>query len=333
MGDTMLTLRSRLVPGNPQLSYSVQPMGYHFWPPLVEQNKLDFPTDVQKDQHPIYLYGRDGDTYAVPAEVWDMHGETDGLKQENADAMSRRYSLVGSWSNWSRFHDLWRDGRVGRTFRAELFVPMGRPIEFQMVCDRDWSRRVFPTPEGSIELGTSSDAHGKNWRLQAPPVNPQLEDDVVMHVEWNPTGRRQLTWTFGEPIMQALSRSYSLAGSWNGWRAFTDLVRDEDLGEAVFVAAVEVPAGQDIEFQVICNRDWSQRIFPALRGSDILGPGGEISGHGRNWRLPAPAMPGMLHLRFDPTGRRSLKCYVVQDAADVVEEVSLEQQSVTSSLE
>eukprot|EP00929_Paragymnodinium_shiwhaense_P001445 TRINITY_DN101683_c0_g1_i1.p1 TRINITY_DN101683_c0_g1~~TRINITY_DN101683_c0_g1_i1.p1 ORF type:complete len:621 (+),score=56.39 TRINITY_DN101683_c0_g1_i1:91-1953(+) len=321
--DTQLTLRSRLVQGNPQLSYSIRPMGYHFWPPLVEQNKLDFPTDVQKDEHPVYLYGREGDTYCIHPDTWDLYDEMALLEDGYSNEAYQRYSLVASWSNWTRFHDLWQDGQSGSTYRTELQVPIGRPIEFQIVCDRDWTRRIFPTSQGSIQDGSSSEAHGNNWRLQAPPVNPDLEELPVMHVEWKPLSpSRSLTWTFGEPIIEALSRSYALAGSWNGWKSFEGLARDEELGMAVFVGSVDIPAGLEIEFQVICNRNWNQRMFPALRGGDILGPDAEISGHGRNWKLPAPLEDSILHVRFDPTGRRTLKC-LLQRAADAMRDVQM----------
>eukprot|EP00439_Symbiodinium_sp_Y106_P053253 s291_g7.t1 len=59
--DTMLTLNSRLcdpplwVSEDMMLSYTVRPMSYILWPPLAVQNKRDFRTDVQKDEHPEFL--------------------------------------------------------------------------------------------------------------------------------------------------------------------------------------------------------------------------------------------------------------------------------------
>merc|ERR1712131_273166 len=104
----------------------------------------------------------------------------------------------------------------------------------------------------------------------------------------------------------ALARRYALVGSWSDWGSFHDFVRDEH-GGSVYTAEVAVPAGRNVEFQVICNGSWHHRLFPAANGGgNILGP--SAGGHGRNWKLPAPADGSILHVELNPTGARYLKC-------------------------
>lgn len=111
------------------------------------------------------------------------------------------------------------------------------------------------------------------------------------------------------PDEEALTRKYCLAGSWDGWNDWTVFSPHKD-NSSVLMAQVMVPAGQDIEFQIVCDYRWDQRLYPAGEGpgTPIIGPSSE--GHGRNWIIPAPETPALLHLRFHPVGRRQLQFYL-----------------------
>jgi len=310
--DTQLTLHGHVCNGNPHLSYTVRPMSYILWPPLVEQNKEAFPTDVQKDEHPRYLEARGAQ--ANFKEPW--HRTSGGTKprstlfESDAVAISRQYSLVGSWDDWTMLHDMTISSHNAVAFVAEVLVPIGSVVEFQIVCDSDWGQRAFPGPSGEVIFGSASAAYGLNWRAQAPKIDGRL----ALQVYWDPTGFRHLDYGFGEPAVDALGRSYALVGSWNGWASFAPLVR-EGVGTA-FTTAVEVPGGKDIEFQVICNGAWSQRMFPSSADGKIIGPSAD--GHGQNWKLEAPPRDVVMLVSWDPTGKRSMKCILVELASQAV---------------
>eukprot|EP00746_Dinoflagellata_sp_MGD_P088682 gnl/MRDRNA2_/MRDRNA2_35066_c0_seq1.p1 gnl/MRDRNA2_/MRDRNA2_35066_c0~~gnl/MRDRNA2_/MRDRNA2_35066_c0_seq1.p1 ORF type:complete len:377 (-),score=62.89 gnl/MRDRNA2_/MRDRNA2_35066_c0_seq1:350-1480(-) len=96
----------------------------------------------------------------------------------------------------------------------------------------------------------------------------------------------------------ALARAYSLVGSWDGWVAFTDFVhKGETEADGPFlVAEVPVSKGRDIEFQIVCEHDYKQRLFPASDGRTIWGP--SSGGDRRNWHLDAPAQQALAHQIF-----------------------------------
>ncbi|CAK0836669.1 unnamed protein product [Prorocentrum cordatum] len=273
-----------------------------FWPPLVEQNKEDFRTDVQKDEHPRYTYGKDskGGWGAPPLPLED---EVESVASALRLAGWRCFDLVGDWDGWSRFHRF--RGRSDGCMTVEVDLPPGEQVEFQILCDEDWDLRLFPTQEGSIVLGPGAAAHGNNWKLQVPTKSH------VLHVIWRPSEKEgvDLDCSFGEASSEALGRSYAVVGSWDRWQSFTELRRDGQHA-TTFTAAVEVPAGEAIEFQLICNGQLNQRMFPSPDGSRILGPSADA--HDKNWRLPAPRRRSLLRCSWDPTGERSLRCSVAE---------------------
>lgn len=324
--DTQLTLRGRICDGltlmaedgsERQLAYTIDPMSYLFWPPLVEQNKKDFQTDVQKDEHPKYVNGQEVTTsYTVKPDPWPDEATTASmLSSSDLKSLSRRYALVGSWNDWN-FFELVRNRSDSLAFHAEIEVPAGEEIQFQMVRDLDWNQRIVPAPDSRIALATSGTAHGRNWKLQVPLTMP-----LMLHINLDPTGTSKIDYVFGEPRVFSLSRRFALVGSWNAWGQPESLVLEEGSG-AAFTASLWVPAGQDVEFQLLeLPRDleesqralregeWHRRIFPSIDGS-ILGPSAE--GHGKNWKLPAPPERSVLHVLWDPTGRRTLRCHIDQ---------------------
>mmetsp|Transcript_85914 Transcript_85914/g.199733 ORF Transcript_85914/g.199733 Transcript_85914/m.199733 type:complete len:316 (-) Transcript_85914:286-1233(-) len=290
-------------------------MSYIFWPPLVEQNKEDFSTDVQKDEHPIFVYGKNGgksynvllDPSKPPGKKRPKHeGKQQGLARRESGVNDpfphvQRFSIVGSWSGWKVFHELKDRGAEDGALSTEVDVPSGKVMEFQVLCDNDWNQRVFPSPQGGIMLGPSSAAHGNNWKVQVPTQWPE----AAMRVHWAPQGQRPLRITFAEAASVALGRTYALVGSWNGWSSTVNLERQGPNTRA-YVATIPLSPGVDVEFQVVCNGDWKQRMFPSPAGEQILGPNED--GHGKNWRCKAPPHKALLHVCWDPTGKRSISC-------------------------
>merc|ERR1711933_66132 len=93
-------------------------------------------------------------------------------------------------------------------------------------------------------------------------------------------------YTCGRSTELALSQKYVLVGSWDGWTSFHELLRISEHGN-LFQAAVEVPAGEEIEFQLLCNSDW---------------------------KLDAPVDHALLTVLWDPLGSGSVK-YSLTDVA------------------
>jgi len=123
----------------------------------------------------------------------------------------------------------------------------------------------------------------------------------------------------------ALARKYALVGSWNGWSQFIDFTGPKPEGSGhVFCAQVVVPAGKDVEFQVVCDNDWELRLFPAgippdqgdATGSTVLGPNASCFAHGRNWRLVGFSQKALLEVKMDPTGERYVKWSLVMDSSE-----------------
>lgn len=119
----------------------------------------------------------------------------------------------------------------------------------------------------------------------------------------------EFTQFYSCPPDLALSYNYVVVGSWDGWSAFHDL-RNDQRGTTKLRTSVRVPAGQSVEFQILRDGDWNQRIFPynGATGS-VLGPSPD--GHGKNWRLDAPSHQSSLTIEWDAsTGR--MDCIIGQ---------------------
>eukprot|EP00746_Dinoflagellata_sp_MGD_P012654 gnl/MRDRNA2_/MRDRNA2_127045_c0_seq1.p1 gnl/MRDRNA2_/MRDRNA2_127045_c0~~gnl/MRDRNA2_/MRDRNA2_127045_c0_seq1.p1 ORF type:complete len:352 (-),score=63.64 gnl/MRDRNA2_/MRDRNA2_127045_c0_seq1:52-1107(-) len=90
--------------------------------------------------------------------------------EPEAQALARKYALVGSWDDWKGFVDLVKKGDTknnGPVFVASVQVPVMRAVEFQIVCDRDWKMRLFPQSNGITIIGPSEGGHGRNWKHSA----------------------------------------------------------------------------------------------------------------------------------------------------------------------
>jgi len=111
-----------------------------------------------------------------------------------------------------------------------------------------------------------------------------------------------------EPEAVALGRRYFVAGSWDGWQDFVELVR-VDSDEPWYEGIVRIPKGRDAELQVICDSRWDLRCFPMPGNSGIAGPSRD--GHGFNWLVSGSGAQSEggsseLRVRWKPTGPREL---------------------------
>ncbi|CAE7894020.1 unnamed protein product, partial [Symbiodinium microadriaticum] len=98
-------------------------------------------TDVQKDEHPEFLRSN---SYNVAPSIIDAPlPATSALlafDELDAEVLERTYALVGSWDDWAAFHPLHFSGMGREALVAEVDIPPGAPVEFQVVRDNDWNQ-------------------------------------------------------------------------------------------------------------------------------------------------------------------------------------------------
>jgi len=256
-----------------------------------------------------------------------------GLAESDKALFQSRYFLVGSWSDWNEFDELQRIF-PGTNHKATVQVPSGLTSEFQIVRDRDFMQRFFPVDasENATIEGPASGHDGENWRIEVPDSVDRLE------VYWDPAGQRRISWTFvtrceeeqprtsEEKIARLLDTSksggalrplpwpnlresgkalfeskYFLIGSWSDWNEYNELHRI--LPGPSHKASVQVPSGLTSEFQIVRDKDFTQRFFPigASVNATIAGPANQ---HGENWRIEVPDSVEWLEVYWDPTGQR-----------------------------
>merc|ERR1712008_436172 len=193
--DTQLTLHGHPCDFNPELVYTTCPMSYIFWPPLVEQNKKDFGTDVQKDEHPTYLYG--DKSYSVLLYPASHNTRPLPVQTFEASLNGPRFFLVGSWNDWNDWGsttELKREDGRSTVYSATIRLSGGEDVEFQVECNSDHRQSMFPSPKGDRILGPSAEGHGKNWRLSVPL------GAACAHIYWDPTGDRCISFTVSSSI-------------------------------------------------------------------------------------------------------------------------------------
>ncbi|CAJ1339659.1 unnamed protein product [Effrenium voratum] len=100
----------------------------------------------------------------------EYHAPAKGAAAEAKDApkigAKERFYVVGSWSEWE-FEEMLPDSAEEFVLDVTLPEPGG---EFQIVCDQDWSRVLYPAGDGLPRVGGPDDGgHGLNWDLDGLP--------------------------------------------------------------------------------------------------------------------------------------------------------------------
>jgi len=141
-----------------------------------------------------------------------------------------RYFVVGTWSGWSRFHELTRGlGGVGSPwYESMVDVRPGSIEEFQILRDGDWNQRFFPAMLGGGDeegrggiLGPTASCHGANWRIVVPSGCDRC------CVAWDPIGARSVAWhcsaSAPSPVTACAHEANSVA-SVNRWPPIFEVV-------------------------------------------------------------------------------------------------------------
>merc|ERR1712218_382440 len=156
-------------------------------------------------------------------------------------------------------------------------------------------------------MGGPDNTHGVNWRVDIPKGCKWV--DLI----WDPTEPRRFEWLFINPTggtmrppAQVARRSlpFFLVGSWDEWKKFVELT-PKNTRDQTYCARIAVRTAPGVEeFQVVQDRNWDKRFFPASAdpGAAIKGPG--IPPHGRSWRVEIPEGVKWLYVVWDPSGER-----------------------------
>merc|ERR1712032_1577657 len=107
--------------------------------------------------------------------------------------------LVGSWDDWKSFSKLVQMAAWAPVCSARIEMDRAGFVEFQIVEDRDWGRRYYPSRDGKGICGPSA-RHGSNWRIHLPRRCRWLQ------LIFDPRGDRHLSWTFWGRRCEALGR-------------------------------------------------------------------------------------------------------------------------------
>lgn len=142
---------------------------------------------------------------AARAEGWGEGSSFDagrrgGRRRGDYHKPQEGFFLVGSWDSWQGFTQLRPEAKEEPSFKADVRVTGGRQAEFQIVADRDPSKRYTPkkkvhhrvpvTGGRTIGVAGPSDLPSLHWVLQVPKTCK------TMHVTWKPQGEGSLLWEF-----------------------------------------------------------------------------------------------------------------------------------------
>eukprot|EP00931_Biecheleriopsis_adriatica_P074292 TRINITY_DN48386_c0_g1_i1.p1 TRINITY_DN48386_c0_g1~~TRINITY_DN48386_c0_g1_i1.p1 ORF type:complete len:525 (+),score=95.75 TRINITY_DN48386_c0_g1_i1:16-1590(+) len=110
--------------------------------------------------------------------------------EAESEALDGEFHVVGSWADWDDFIELRLVDDKSHLRRACVPVSGGSTVEFQVLLNKDWSRRFFPLSATKHGVGGPADQHGANWKVEVPA------DKTKLLVTWNPVGRRSLVCEF-----------------------------------------------------------------------------------------------------------------------------------------
>lgn len=136
------------------------------------------------------------------------------------------FLVVGDWSDWD-FEPLQRSegSEKCEEFVLEVKLPHAGG-EFQIVCDRDWSRVLYPGPgsPGKEVLGPDSDGHGRNWCL-----NGRRGDIFLLRLLPGQSGHPgpMVSWDLVEAgPLEEHGISYSSIAEGAGWQEAVERVEE-----------------------------------------------------------------------------------------------------------
>lgn len=242
---------------------------------------------------------------------WSQWQEAEAMEPEGDSTYT--YIVVLGESRFEQFQ-IWLDGDPARVLHpghakgfkdTTVFGPGAMGHGCNWVID---GRQELPAIKVPKELGDESllpkmataikmtEEKPGEAKPKCPAADYGMPGDSY-RVTLRVTGRwRNVTWEklpAGHPqarLSDQLTRErvsqFYIAGSWNDWN-LSEMVP----GEPGIYAATAVLWRDGGEFQILCNRDWSQVIHPKTPKAAMTQPlaGPDDQGHGMNWFLNGQA--------------------------------------------
>ena len=161
----------------------------------IQQQPASSEDSVREDQ-------RSGLQLQEPSRPCLEHGNHDARALESSESSQswvngvEDFFVVADWSDWA-FEVMERGSGSGET-ELKLEVQLRHTGgEFQIVCDKDWSRVLYPGEAGEAgeaeALGPDSGGHGRNWSL-----NGQAGDKFLLRLLLRHDGP-VVSWELVEP--------------------------------------------------------------------------------------------------------------------------------------
>jgi len=208
------------------------------------------------------------------------------------------YQIVGTWTSMTEAEDMQKASDGSYTYVVTLGANQWE--QFHLIQDGDWDKKVYPAYARSWKdlpcIGPHKGPKTPQYWLISGVVGDDLPDDdagepgdqYLVTFKWEKDKVKKLTWEKidGEPDHFEDDGRYYLSGSWACW----DLVElEKDPGSAGTYSLDVMLTPLKLEFQIIRNEDWMQRVYPDV--DDGLGdaftrvaPVNEL-GRGKNWGI------------------------------------------------
>jgi len=220
------------------------------------------------------------------------------------------FFLIGTWDAWNSLTRFVPMSNGSTLFRTRLSLKAPSVERFQILQDSNQKLRFYP--DQGVVLGPDATSSA-SWEVHIPQTCKWLE------VDWDPLGERHIEWrclaSSGRELKPSpltsvnlqkdtiLSGGFFLVGSWDNWQNFTEMRCHS--GGKVYRKQIKVAQPPSVvEFQILQNRSWEQRFYPARGSNRVLGPDRK---HGANWQVPLHAGCSNLEITWDLRGQRCVR--------------------------
>mmetsp|Transcript_113755 Transcript_113755/g.332221 ORF Transcript_113755/g.332221 Transcript_113755/m.332221 type:complete len:565 (-) Transcript_113755:46-1740(-) len=212
-----------------------------------------------------------------------------------APTSNDRYFITSNWNKWT-FEEMKRHHVIPDVHVLEVLLPKN-DCEFQIVCNRDWSKVFHPSVkkaglQDTTVVGPEKSAHGYNWAIPS-------KAGTVVEIEFSraPDGAMSMSRVSWREVrhesVQVTSMArwfytkYFLVGTWDKWVGKREMAWN---GKS-FSICVQVGHKLLESFQILEDGDWNRKLHPNVKRASphiphkLVGP--EKDGHGRNWTIGA----------------------------------------------
>mmetsp|Transcript_88497 Transcript_88497/g.162171 ORF Transcript_88497/g.162171 Transcript_88497/m.162171 type:complete len:400 (+) Transcript_88497:2-1201(+) len=182
------------------------------------------------------------------------------------DGFDHKYQIVGSWSSKAP-RDMRDQGDDSWTF--EMTLGDSRLESFHIIQDGDRQKRIYPymakAYKGMPVIGPHNGGEDKFWWIDGRERSYVREEDkgtpgdkYLITFRWKTL--KEVTW---EKIGQGavVPSQYYLVGSWTG-SDYVQMLPAPDKGDGWYASPEIKNSSRGLEFQILRNKDTSQKIYP-----------------------------------------------------------------------